>query len=79
MTRTMTWADLEGANALEVVGTVAGLLKQLERACRPSHLDGLTDRYRTEALSGDYENVLDVSHRYAYEHLRTTLDVPEER
>lgn len=73
-----TWADLEGANALEIVGTVAGLLKQIERATRP-HYDGLTDRYRAEALAGDYEHVLEVSHAYAYEHLRTTLCVPVER
>lgn len=74
-----TWNDLEGENAEVIMGTISPLLRQLERESGNPQLAGLRDRYRQEAMSGDYENLLDVSHRYAYEHLRTTLRVPRER
>jgi hypothetical protein len=75
--RTTTWEDLEGENAGVVMGTIAPLLRQIERTV--PELAGLRDRYRQEAMSGDYENLMDVSHRYAYQHLQTTLHVPRER
>jgi hypothetical protein len=74
----VTWEDLEGENALVVVGIVHRLLRKVEREVGGS-LKGLAGRYQDEALAGDYEHLMDVSHRYAREHLRTTLEVPEER
>lgn len=76
---TTTWNELEGENAGRVLGTIGPLLRQLERESGNPELVGLRDRYRAEAMSGDYEHLMDVSHEYAYEHLRTTLAVPEER
>jgi hypothetical protein len=74
-----SWADIEDEEALVVIAVVAPLLRQLERESGNPDLAGLADRYRTEAMSGDYEHLMDVSHEYAYEHLRTTLRVPEFR
>ncbi len=70
-----TWQDLEGENAFTVLGTIGGLLRQLDREAGTS----LAAAYEAEATDGDYEHLLDVSHAYAYEHLRTTLQVPESR
>lgn len=43
------------------------------------YLKDLRERYEKEAVTGDYEHLLEVSHKYAYEFLRTSLEVPEER
>ena len=77
--RTRDWYDLEDENALLVVGTISRLLRTLAREGGNPTLAGIDKRYRDEAMSGDYEHLMDVSHRYAFEHLRETLNVPEER
>lgn len=73
--RDLTWADLEGENAFMVIGTIQRLLKTLDRETGTD----LAKTYYAEATDGDYEHLMDVSHRYAREHLRTTLQVPEDR
>lgn len=76
---TICWEDLEGDNAFAVMGIIGGLLLQLEREVGGPRLAGVKDRYTAEAMDGDYEHLLDVSHRYAVEFLSDTLDVPETR
>lgn len=73
--RDLTWDDLEGENAFMVLGTIQRLLKQMDREAGTD----LAKPYMKEAQGGDYEHLMEVSHRYAYEHLRTTLRVPEHR
>jgi hypothetical protein len=75
MARTTKLADLEGENALVIVGTIAPLLRQLAREVES--LKGLDDRYRTEALSGDYAHLCATSERYAVQYLQTTLNAHE--
>jgi hypothetical protein len=79
MPRTVDWYDLEGENAFVVMGNIGRLLRGLARESGNPALEGIDARYREEAMSGDYEHLLDVSHRYAFEHLRETLHVPEDR
>ncbi len=79
MLRTQDWYDLEGENAFAVMGVVGGCLRRLARESGNPALVGIEDRYSEEAMSGDYEHLMTVSHRYAFEHLRDTLNVPEER
>lgn len=74
----LTFADLMGRNAFEIIGAIAGALKQLDRATG-SHL---AKPYREEAMAaGDYADLIRISHRYARDHLQSSLKVgpdPEE-
>ena len=69
----MTFDDLVGENAFVVMGQITRLLRQLERSI--PELKGLANRYREEAIAGDYEGLLRVSHRYALEYAQSTLAV----
>lgn len=74
--RDLTWDELEGENAFMVLGTISRLLKKLAREVGA---EDLSETFMAEATDGDYDHLMDVAYRYAYEHLRTTLSVPEDR
>jgi hypothetical protein len=54
--------DLAGSdgNAFVIMGKVAGLLKRFDRELGTT----MADQYRTEAMSGDYDNLLKVTAKY---------------
>lgn len=76
MSPRITFADLVGENAFQLVGLVAGLLRQLDRAAEIKRESG--ERYRTEALNaGTYEEMIRITHRYAKRYLKDTLQVED--
>ena len=70
---TLTLQDLEGQNALTIIGTICRLLKKLDKEAGTN----LEDEYRTKAMSGDYEHLWNTTVEYADQWLATTLRTSE--
>lgn len=75
----VTWDDLENENAMTVVGTVSRLVKRIGREIGEDAIVKEAEAYAADALSGDYDHLMDASHAIARKYLETTLDVPEFR
>lgn len=75
----VTWDDLENENAMTVVGTVSRLVKRVARELDDDAILAEAKAYADDALSGDYDHLMDASHAIARKYLETTLDVPEYR
>lgn len=67
----LTLQDLEGENALVIVGTVGRLLRQLDR----ENGTNLREEYEKKAMSGDYDHLWDTTVEYADQWLALTLSV----
>ena len=69
----MTFEQMIGANAFSILGTMKGLLGQIDKA-----IDGdstLADDYMAEAQSGGYGNLLKTTLKYGLAYTATTLEI----
>lgn len=73
--RSVTFGSLVGENAFTVLATMRRLLWRLSQETGAGDVSAA---YAEEAKAGNYDHLLRVSHRYAYEYLRTTLSVQED-
>jgi hypothetical protein len=72
--RTFNFEELYGANAMDIIATVRKALKEV---LPKEDFKAISDLYMQEAMSGDYENVIETSRRYLYEYASLETAVPD--